>query len=258
MRNGGNRLFRSYIRSIIRRFGFDLVRYDNSNSVNRDELNRDDLTLSIFDSVKNYTTTGSQRVDALVTAVRYIVKNEIVGDIVECGVWKGGSIIAVIETLQALGCNDRDIYLYDTFAGMSTASSVDISYSMEKATEKLADRCTQEYWCVPIEEVKKNVYATGYASEKLHFIKGKVEDTIPEYMPNEISLLRLDTDWYESTKHELIHLFPRLSTNGVLIIDDYGHWQGVKKAVDEYFLDNEIGILLNRIDYAGRIGVKLR
>ncbi len=98
--------------------------------------------------------------------------------------------------------------------------------------------------------------STGYKKEKVHFIKGKVEETIPKNIPKEIALLRLDTDWYESTKHELTHLFPLLKPNGVLIIDDYGHWEGVRKAVDEYISDNNIHILLNRIDYSGRIAVK--
>ena len=89
-----------------------------------------------------------------------------------------------------------------------------------------------------------------------HFIKGKVEDTIPEKMPQKISILRLDTDWYESTKHELEHLFPLLAKNGVLIIDDYGHWQGAKQAVDEYLSSQNIHLLLNRVDYTGRMAVK--
>ena len=82
-----------------------------------------------------------------------------------------------------------------------------------------------------------------------------MEDTIPKKAPQMISLLRLDTDWYESTRHELIHLFPRIAPFGVIIIDDYGHWQGVREAVDEYIRENNIKILLNRVDYTGRIGV---
>jgi len=107
-----------------------------------------------------------------------------------------------------------------------------------------------------LDEVKKNVYGTGYPQDKIHFVKGKVEDTIPGTMPNQIALLRLDTDWYQSTMHELTHLFPLLQAKGVLIIDDYGHWQGAGKAVDEYFADKQISILLNRIDYSGRIAIK--
>lgn len=89
------------------------------------------------------------------------------------------------------------------------------------------------------------------------FVKGKVEDTVPEKAPDRISLLRLDTDWYESTYHGLLHLYPRLSVGGVLIIDDYGHWAGAKKAVDQYLNENHLKLLLNRIDDTGRIGVKL-
>ena len=88
-------------------------------------------------------------------------------------------------------------------------------------------------------------------------VKGMVEDTIPTQAPDKISLLRLDTDWYTSTKHEMQHLFPRLSRNGILIIDDYGHFKGAKQAVDEYLLAAEIPLMLIRIDYTGRIAIKI-
>ena len=107
-----------------------------------------------------------------------------------------------------------------------------------------------------MEVVKKNIFSIGYDPEKIHFVQGKVEDTIPATIPEKISLLRLDTDWYESTKHELEHLFPRLSKGGILILDDYGHWQGARKAADEYFNNNHISIFLSRADYTGRIAVK--
>lgn len=98
--------------------------------------------------------------------------------------------------------------------------------------------------------------STGYPEEQLVFVEGKVEDTIPRVIPDKIALLRLDTDWYESTYHELCHLFPKLSTGGILILDDYGHWKGAREAIDKYFLDNRIRMFLHRIDYTGRIGVK--
>jgi hypothetical protein len=109
----------------------------------------------------------------------------------------------------------------------------------------------------PLEETRKNVLGTGYDSAKVHFIKGPVEQTIPANAPERIALLRLDTDFYESTLHELNHLFPRLAPGGVLILDDYGHWEGARRAVDEYFKEKKIKMLLNRVDYTGRIGVKL-
>ena len=103
--------------------------------------------------------------------------------------------------------------------------------------------------------MKESVGSINYPAHKIHFIKGKVEDTIPEQSPEKIALLRLDTDWYESTKHELIHLFPRLAIGGVIIIDDYGHWQGARKAVDEYLAEHQIALMLHRVDVTARIGI---
>jgi hypothetical protein len=105
--------------------------------------------------------------------------------------------------------------------------------------------------------VQRAVRSTGYDPGKIHLIKGKVEDTVPGAAPTKIALLRLDTDWYESTRHELEHLFPRLSPGGVIIIDDYGHWQGARRATDEFLAQHNIPLLLNRIDYTARIGVKV-
>jgi predicted O-methyltransferase YrrM len=112
-------------------------------------------------------------------------------------------------------------------------------------------------WCFsPLEEVERNLRSTGIDPARLRFVEGKVEDTIPATAPERISVLRLDTDWYESTWHELTHLYPRLSPGGVLIVDDYGHWQGAREAVDRYFGEVAEPILLARTDYTGRIGVR--
>ena len=98
--------------------------------------------------------------------------------------------------------------------------------------------------------------STGYPEDKIKLIKGKVEETIPRSIPTHLALLRLDTDWYESTKHELRYLYPLLEAQGILIIDDYGHWQGAKKAVDEYFRTNQDEVSLHRIDFTARALVK--
>jgi hypothetical protein len=93
--------------------------------------------------------------------------------------------------------------------------------------------------------------------EKVHFVKGKVEATIPGDMPaGPVAILRLDTDWYESTRHELEHLYPSLARNGVLILDDYGYWQWARKAVDEYFALHRIRPLMGRVDSDGRMILK--
>jgi len=221
----------------------------------------DELAVNVWNSVKNFTMTSPERVNALVESVRYIEQNNIDGAMVECGVWKGGSTMALAKTLLALGNTERDIFLYDTFSGMSEPTAVDVSLNNESAINQYElHKTTKEasnWAAVTLDEVKKNVLSTGYPPERIHFIKGKVENTIPNCVPKSIALLRLDTDWYESTKHELVHMFPLISHNGVIIIDDYGHWLGTKKAVDEYIAENNICILLNRIDYTGRIAIKI-
>ena len=107
-----------------------------------------------------------------------------------------------------------------------------------------------------LEDVKKNLTASGYPPERIHYIQGKVEDTIPDTAPTQICMLRLDTDWYESTRHELAHLYPLLSRHGVLVIDDYGHWQGARQAVDEYFAARPEPVYLHRVDYTARLVVR--
>ena len=155
----------------------------------------------------------------------------------------------------------RDLYLYDTYSGMSKPRAIDISCYGEVASQTFRQKQTAEEsseWCLSgLEEVKRNLFSTGYPKDKLYFVKGMVEKTIPECVPSKIALLRLDTDWYQSTKHELVHLYPLLAPHGILIVDDYGYWRGAKKAVDEYLLENNIKILMNRIDSSGRLAIKL-
>jgi hypothetical protein len=100
------------------------------------------------------------------------------------------------------------------------------------------------------------VLSAGYPEQRIHFVRGPVEKTLPQSAPDRLALLRLDTDWYESTRHELIHLYPSLSSGGVLIVDDYGEWDGCRRAVDEYFASEAPPVLLNRIDQVARIAVK--
>ena len=246
------RIIMDTILPLIQRLGFDIVRlYPPDFS---------EKNIEICNIVKPYTMTSPKRLNALIDAVNYVVKNKIDGAFVECGVWKGGSIMTMALTLKDLGDEGRDLYLYDTFSGMSAPSDVDVSIRGEKAYGRFSQTKLSENssnWCFSsLDEVKENVFSTEYPKGKIHFIRGKVEDTIPTNLPNEIALLRLDTDWYESTKHEMTHLFPLLKQNGVLIIDDYGHWEGARKAIDEYISDKNIHILLNRIDYTGRIAIK--
>ncbi len=218
----------------------------------------DSETIQVIQRVRPFTMTSAERIASLCNAVRYVVGAGIRGDIVECGVWKGGSMMAVAIELMRLD-NERMLHLFDTFDGMSEPSAVDTNLEGEAAAGLLEseDKNTSHNWAYcPEADVLQNLRQIGYPERSINIIKGKVEDTIPSSAPERIAILRLDTDWYESTKHELVHLFPRLESGGVLIIDDYGHWMGARKAVDEYFYEHGIPILLNRIDYTGRIAIK--
>lgn len=220
-----------------------------------------DQDIQIINSVRPYTMTSTELIFSLIESVRYVIKNNIPGDIVECGVWRGGSMMATAKTLLQLKNQQKELYLFDTFEGMTKPEKIDVSNSNLVATKEFDNTKIDpdsSNWCrATIDDVKSNLFSVGYDKSKIHFIKGKVEETLPTDDLKSISILRLDTDWYQSTKQELIHLFPKLSKGGVLIIDDYGFWQGAKKAVDEYIEENNIQILLNRIDHAGRIAVKL-
>ncbi|MBL4889398.1 MAG: class I SAM-dependent methyltransferase [Candidatus Lindowbacteria bacterium] len=216
--------------------------------------------LQHYAQCKQYSMTSQQRMYALYQSVIYIEENKIPGSIVECGVWKGGSAMLCAAILKKRGSTSRDIYLYDTFQGMPKPSNIDVSHDGQKAIPQWEEMQKNDYneWCyAKVQEVKTNMESTGYPKEKLHYVQGKVEDTLPEVLPNKISILRLDTDWYESTYHELEHLYPRLVKNGILILDDYGHWTGAKNAVQQYFKEKGIHCLLNRVDYTCRITTKV-
>jgi O-methyltransferase len=241
------------IHKFCRMFGFD-IHFVRPEEPYPPDFRGDET--EIIAQVVPWTMTSVERIYALIHAVRYVNSNSIQGDIVECGVWKGGSMAAIARTLLQIQDVKRDLYLFDTFQGMSEPTSKDLDYMGRQASDLMIETPGVKCADAPLESVQKVLYDTGYPREKLHFVQGKVEETIPVSAPDSISLLRLDTDWYESTKHELVHLFPRLSRNGVIIIDDYGHWQGSRQACDEYFSRNGIAILLNRIDFGSRMALK--
>jgi hypothetical protein len=190
--------------------------------------------------------------------VDHVVRHGIGGDIVECGVWRGGSMMAVALALIARGDTSRTLHLYDTFEGMSEPTDADRGPGGESARSQLARaRRGDPVWAVAgLEDVQRNLWSTGYPRERIRFVRGRVEDTIPATLPERVALLRLDTDWYESTRHELRHLYPLLARGGILIIDDYGHWEGARRAVDEHFGESAEPVFLHRVDYTARLVVK--
>jgi hypothetical protein len=248
------------VKKTLARLGWELV-----HSATRDHIAIADLSAAdqaIVARVSPYTLTSLDRRAGLILAVDHIVRQRVPGDIVECGVWRGGSMMAAALALLARGDTSRHLWLYDTYEGMSEPTEADRSHTGESAAAQLQrTERGQGVWCeAGLADVQANLWSTGYPRERIHFVQGKVEDTIPgpagQHLPAAIALLRLDTDWYASTQHELLHLYPLLQRRGLLIIDDYGHWQGARQAVDEYFAHTEPPPFLHRVDYTARLLVK--
>ena len=205
-----------------------------------------------------YTATSRERQWALLKAVQYVDRHAIPGDIVECGVWRGGNIMLAKMARADQGLA-RKYLLFDTFKGMTVPQNQDVDYRGERATEHFAayEREDHSEWgYASVQEVGRNLSSAGFAPGEAVFCQGPVEETLRDSrnLPDRIALLRLDTDWYESTRIELEILYPRLVAGGVLIIDDYGHWEGARRAVDEYF--GSKAPLFVAVDYTGRVAIK--
>lgn len=217
----------------------------------------DPETAAVVEATRPYTLTSPERVFALCSAVRHVVTAKVPGAVVECGVWRGGSMMAAAMTLCSMGCGDRDLYMFDTFETTPAPTGRDVDcWGIPAAVyfENAGAAGTPDSY-LPIEEVRALLESTGYPPDRLRFVPGLVEDTVPAEAPGEIAVLRLDTDWYGSTAHEMRHLFPRLAPGGVLIVDDYGHFKGARDAVDEYLAEHDLHILLHRVDYTARMAV---
>ncbi|WP_206376817.1 TylF/MycF/NovP-related O-methyltransferase [Sphingomonas sp. G-3-2-10] len=214
--------------------------------------------LKILKRVKPFTLTSNANLWATIQAVKHVEARNIPGDIVELGVWRGGQSMTAALTMKRLGTGRR-LWLFDTFAGMPEPGEHDFKAATGESATKVWNETQDgkgfsDWCCASLEDVQANIGSTAHAD--VRYVQGMVEDTLKEAanLPETISILRLDTDWYESTKAELEILYPRLSPGGVLIIDDYGSWGGAKKAVDEYFAGKPI--FLNRIDHTARLMIK--
>jgi O-methyltransferase len=242
-------------RRLAHRLGYEITRVGSGAGLG---LPRDfaDADVKLWQQVSHYTMTAPSAVYVLRDAVRHVVEREVPGAIVECGVWRGGSMLAVAQTLLDLGRSDVHLYLFDTFEGMPAPTEEDILWTGESAAALLEaeDRGDESLlWAqAGVEAVANVMRSVPYPQDNVHLVQGMVEDTVPDGAPDAIALLRIDTDWYASTKHELIHLYPRLAPGGVLIIDDYGWWRGARQATDEYFAEHPPVPFLVRIDHEGR------
>lgn len=252
-------IMKKFIRAMLAKIGYEIKRvYYSQAGI---PVDMDEWFGPIYQECKSYTMTSMDMRYSMAKATEYVVKTGIPGDIVEVGVWRGGSMMICARTLLLLCQTSRRIWLYDTFEGMSVPTSKDISLQggmVAKNEWEKNQRADHNEWCyASLKGVKENMRSTGYPENRITYVKGMIENTIPAQAPNHISILRLDSDWYESTRHALIHLFPLLSKGGVLIIDDYGSWKGARDAVDQFIRENNISILLHRIGDSGRVGIKV-
>jgi hypothetical protein len=242
------------LRTSARRIGLGTTRVAVDTRGAHDAAAIDDV--EIWRRVAPFTMTSPERIQALVDSVRHLERHHVAGSFVECGVWRGGSMMAA--ALALAGATNRELFLFDTYEGNPAPGDPDVDHRGVSAAQQLAadpSRTAHISAVAHLEDVRRNMASTGYPESLIHYVAGNVEDTIPAMAPDRIALLRLDTDWYASTRHELQHLFPRMVSGGVLIVDDYGHWRGARQAVDEYLDSTGVRLLLCRIDYTGRIAV---
>lgn len=249
-----NNFLKNLINKTFNQFGYSII----NNNQKIVELSEKDKNL--INLISNYSMTPKIRIFNLLQALRYLKNKKIPGDYVECGVWKGGNILLLKKFLETEDLHQRNIYAYDTFEGMTKPDENDFEISNNDFATKLLkkdkSKKTNVWGICSLEEVKKNISKHVKNLNNINFIKGPVENTLNENKntPEKISLLRLDTDWYQSTKKELEVLYEKVESGGIIIIDDYGHWGGSKKAVDEFFSNKFVW--MHYVDYACRLIIK--
>lgn len=247
------RLPRTALETVVGQFGYDLVmrRQTSPYPVDFSESER-----RLWDAVSPYTMTSPGSTIALSRLVAHVSQQQIPGAFVECGVWKGGSMAAIARTLHGCGDTRRELWLYDVFGVFRRATSeADVNPFGVSASVRASEE-GDNWGGVPMSSVQQVLHETAYPDDLIRFVPGYVEDTIPAQLPDEIALLRLDTDFYESTLHELRHMYPLVASGGVIIIDDYGYWRGQRQAVDEYLAAHGLSPLLVRLDAGPAMFVK--
>lgn len=209
----------------------------------------DEIFWQILPEIYNFTQLSIEPIWSLYEAGRYLAARRIKGDIVECGVLFGGASMLIAKTLLSVEDATRELWLYDSFQGfVGEQAKDDVTWYGDSIKDRYSD-----FGSI----AENNIISTGYPPEKLHLVSGDVEKTAAENTNGDIALLRLDTDTYCSTKAELEHFYPKLVSGGILIIDDYGHAFGARRAVDEYFADPGRRLLLNRVNFTNCLAVKI-
>lgn len=189
-----------------------------------------------------YTMTGHKRMDNIEACVTSVLEDKIPGDFIETGVWRGGSVMLMKALLDKHGVTDRKVWCADSFEGLPPANATD------REIDPMSDFSDRDFLSVSQEQVEANFKRFGLLDENVKFLKGWFCDTLPTAPVDQLAILRLDGDLYESTMDALTNLYPKLSPGGYLIIDDYASWAGCRKAIDEYRAEHGITAELQQID----------
>lgn len=200
----------------------------------------------LYNVVRPYTMSSNARLRALHYAVRHVVKNNIAGDVVECGTASGGSAALMGLALKQTG-SGRTLWVFDTFEGLPPPTHDDPDFDVAK---NFTGTCRGELSDV------ENLFRQLSILERARLVKGLFQETLPTCDVGNIAVLHLDGDWYDSVKTCLDNLYDKVSPGGVIQIDDYGHWAGARKAVDQFLLRRRIAADLRYIDYTGRQFIK--
>lgn len=247
-------MLKSLILHLIRRAGYTLSRPKSLEQKFDGEMY--DIPAPFAAILKKRLVKIYRRDHAALNAVRYVIDSDTPGAIVECGVLQGRGAALLADSMMRQW---RPLWLYDVFE--NDPRRIPDADEMELHTGRNA----REAWLEShkaanaqpsLDAATRAVASTGYPMEQVRFVKGLVQETLPGTMPEQISVLKLHTDYQDSIRHCLEHLFPRLSPGGVLIIEAYGRYPGTKKATDDYFRLNGIRMMLNRVDDSCRVGVK--
>ncbi len=237
------RLRLSFYKMLARR-GYRVVKTSRYNA----EKRRDGADWPMF----GYSMIGTKRLDNLEKCLRMILADQVPGDLLETGVWRGGACLFMKAVLNRFGDRSRTVWLADSFQGLPkpTAAADD---------DRRDDLTDCDFMKVSQEQVAANFERFELLDERVRFLKGWFCDTLPTAPIKQLALLRLDGDLYTSTHDALNAMYHRVSPGGYIIVDDYGSWNGCRVAVDEFRKAHGIESEMTKIDFTGvywRVGAQ--
>ncbi|MEU2172235.1 TylF/MycF/NovP-related O-methyltransferase [Micromonospora chersina] len=196
-----------------------------------------------------YTMVPRVRLDNVQACIAEVLEQEIPGDFIETGVWRGGTTIFMRGILKAFGVTDRRVWVADSFQGLPEP---DAGRFPAEAVAHASDTMTRTYkhFAVSRADVEANFRAFGLLDEQVRFLEGWFEDTLPAAPIERLAVIRLDGDYYQSTMDALTSLYDKLSPGGYVVVDDYGEdlWTYCRQAVDDFRRDRGLTGELTRVD----------